>query len=124
MLTYRRVLLFFFLAAFAEEEARALRWVLTLVIDVGSELALQGLGYSAIALAANAGLIWGVLWLLRRWWRSRRRAPVPIEPPPGGWDQATETDPTVPLDPVGQGGSEPAGRPEEGGSDEQRPERT
>jgi hypothetical protein len=122
MLKYRRVLAFFFLVAFAEEEARLFRWALTLVIDVGAGPALQGLGFSAIALAANAGLVLGVLWLLRHWWRTRRSAPDPIEPSPAGWDLAAATDPTVPRGPVGQGGPEPASRPEEGGSDEQRSE--
>jgi len=122
-MTYRRVLVFFFLVAFAEEEARLLRWALTLVIDVGADPALQGFGFSAIALAVNAGLVLGVLWLLRHWWRTRRSAPDPIEPSPAGWDLAAVTDQTVPSDPVGQGGPEPASRPEEGGSDDQRSER-
>lgn len=122
MLNYRRVLAFFFLAAFAEEEARVLRWTLTLVIDVGADPALKGLAYSAIALAANAGLILGVLWLLRHWWRTRHSVPGPIEPSPAGWDLAATTAPTAPSDPVGQGGPEPASWPEEGGSDEQRSE--
>ncbi|HEY5052144.1 MAG TPA: hypothetical protein VII45_01910 [Solirubrobacterales bacterium] len=124
MLTYKRVMAFLFLAGFAEEEARALRQALTLVIDVGTEPALQGLAYSAVALAANAGLIFGALWLLRRWHHSWRGTPVPIEPPPGGRGQAAETDRTAPLDPVGQGEPDPAGWPEEGGCDEQRPECT
>jgi O-antigen/teichoic acid export membrane protein len=77
-LTYRRILLFLFLAAFAEEEVAALRWLLALVTEVGAEPALQGLGYSALSLAANAALIYGVVWLGHRWWRTRRRPHLSI----------------------------------------------
>lgn len=124
MLTYRRVLLFLFLAAFAKEEAGALGWLLTLVTEVGSEAALQGLGYSTLALAANAGLIFAALWLIRRWWRSRHRSLVSIGPTLGDPDGTAKADPTVPLDPVGQGGPGTTSRSEKGGSDEQHSERT
>jgi hypothetical protein len=124
MLTYRRALLFLFVAAFAAEEARALRWALTLGVDVVTAPALWAMVSSAVALAANAGLIWGGLRLLGRWRHSRRGAHFPIEPPPGGWGRAIETDPRVPLDPVGYRGPESASWPEEGDRDEQRAERS
>jgi hypothetical protein len=123
MLTYKRVLAFLFLAAFAEEEARALRWALTLIIEVGTEPALQGLSYSAIAVAANAALIWGALRLLRAWRHSRRGTPVQIEPPPlAGLRRPQPNQPCPSTPSVREGPSRPAGR-KEGGSDEQRPER-
>jgi hypothetical protein len=123
MLTYRRVLLFFFLAAFAPEVAAALRWAVSLVYDVGTEPALQGLGLSAIAVAANAALIWGALHLLGNYREARRGAPDSSEPLPDAGREATASDPTVPFDPLGQGGPEPASWPEEGGSDEHHSER-
>jgi hypothetical protein len=106
--TFKGVLLFTFLAGFAEQEAAVLRWALTLVLNVRIEPALQGLRYSAIGVLANAALIWGSLLLLRSCLKRNRSAPVPIEVPPGGRDRADETDPTVPVDPVDHGEAEPA----------------
>ena len=123
MLTYRRILLFFFLAAFAKEEAAALRWALSIVYDVGTEPALQGLGLSAIAVVANAALIWGALRLFGHYREARRGARDPSDPQPGGWDETAISDPVVPFDAVDRGGPEPAIWPEEGGNDEHRSER-
>lgn len=83
MLNYKRILLFFLLlAAFAEEEVAVLRWLLALALEIGTEPALQGLGYSGLSLAADAGLIYAVVWLARRWWRSRHRTEQSIRTQP------------------------------------------
>lgn len=117
--TFKGVLIFTLLAGFVEPEAAIIRWALTLVFSLGTESApLSGLRYSVIGMLANATIIWGALRLLRSRLGRLRGAPAPIEPPPGGWDQAATADPTVPLDPVGQGAPESPVRAGEGGSDE------
>jgi hypothetical protein len=73
VLTYKSILLFLFLAAFAEEEVAVLRWLLARATEIGTEPALQGLGYSALSLAVDAAVIYAVVWLACRWWRSRHR---------------------------------------------------
>jgi hypothetical protein len=114
--TFKGVLIFTLLAGFVEPEAAVLRWVLTFVFSLGTESApLSGLRYSAVGMLANAAIIWGALCLLRNRLGRLRGAPAPIEPPPGGWDQAAMADPTVPVDPVGLGAPESAVRSEERG---------
>jgi hypothetical protein len=65
MLTYRRVLLFIFLAAFGREVAAAIRWALSALATIAAQPALWGLGRSGLALLAEAALIWGALRLVR-----------------------------------------------------------
>jgi cobalamin synthase len=71
MSTFKRILLFLFLAGFAPEAAAAARWALSVLMALGGLLALQGSARSAIALLAEAALLWAALWLLRRAVRRR-----------------------------------------------------
>jgi hypothetical protein len=123
-LTFKQILLVFFLIAFAEQEASVLMWLASLGLSwgysLGTEPALQGLCFSAIGVAANAGLIWGALRLLaklignERDGRPVRRAEAAVV--------SGET--PIDLGPLpDQGGrerSEPAAEPEKGVPDEQR----
>lgn len=74
MLTYKRALAFVVVAAFAEEAAMVLHWLIDIVLNVGVPEAVWGIGRSGIALAANAALIYGLGLLVFR--RRRRRGGI------------------------------------------------
>lgn len=110
MLTYKRALLFLFLAAFAPEVAAATRWALSVLVALGGQPALQGLAGSAVAVLADAALIWGALWLLRRA-VGRRGGPTGEEAP----DAAVARDPLAPAAPGVAQSDEAAERRRSGG---------
>lgn len=122
-MSFKRVVVFMLLAAFAQQEAEVLLWVLSLGYNVLRGPALWGLAISTISLAVTAAVLWAPFALYRR--RRQRRDDAYLGPGPAAGapsDQAA-VDPSVPLDSSGQMGSGASSADEKGGSDEWRPER-
>jgi hypothetical protein len=119
-LTFKRVLVILFLAAFAKEEAAALVWTLVLLWHLCTEPALQGLASSALGLAGEVVLILGVAHLAVRARPTRPEIAGPTDLPPGSWDEAAPLDPATPDDSAGRGGPGPGIWPEEGDRDAHR----
>lgn len=119
MLTYRRVLLGVFLAAFASEAIVAIRWALQTTISLGSDQAAEALALRGIATAINAALIYAVLRMIVGAYKRWRARPSP--------DRSTrsesgspEAEPTLTYDSPAHNGSEPASEQMGGERDERR----
>jgi hypothetical protein len=126
-LTFKQLLLIFFLIALAEQESSVLMWLASLGLSwgysLGTEPGLQGLCFSAIAVAANAGLIWGALRLLAKLIGDERSGRPVHRAEAAAVSGEAAIDPGPLPDQGGREEAQPAAEPEKGDSDEQRHQR-
>jgi hypothetical protein len=120
--TFKRVLAVLLLGILAEPVTATLRWFGVAALDLWTVLGLWALALSALALAAQAGLIYLALYGLKSALAHGSALLSALLPHASRRGESGARDSTQPLDPIGQGGFEPAGRPEEGGGDESHSE--
>jgi hypothetical protein len=120
--TFKHVLAVLLLGIFAEPVTATLRWFGVAALDLWTVLGLWALLLSALALAAQAGLIYLALCGLKSVLTNGSALLSALLPRAFGRRESGTRDSTQLQGPIGQGGPETADQPEKGGGDEHRSE--